>query len=479
MSRFRKERDALGTVEVPSGAYYGGFTKRAFDNFRISGLTIDPEFIRALVEVKMAATRTNSELGLLDKDKAEAILKAAGEVLEGEFAGDFPLDVFQAGAGTPWNMNVNEVLSNRANEILDSGLGVYDLVHPNDHVNMSQSSNDVVPTAARIAALKLNTALIDGLASLEEGLKLKSEEFGGVLKSGRTHLRDAIPITLGQEFRAFASMVGTSRRRLEASSGNLRKLSLGGTAVGTGLNTHPGYVEKALGYLRAITGLEVWRAEDFVEKTQFSSDFLEVMGALGEMATDFVKMGNDLMLLSSGPRTGLGELVLPPVEPGSSIMPGKVNPSVVECFNMVCFQVMGNRATVEMASMSGSLDLNVYVPLVAFNLLNSMRWMTNAVRMLDRLCVRGIEARREAAERHLTESNALATLLSPVLGYDEAAALADEALKRGLPIGEIVLERGVLTEEQWDELVSHSTAPNMQIVERIRRQRSGKAGVPR
>jgi aspartate ammonia-lyase len=479
VSRIREERDALGIVEVPSDAYYGGFTKRALDNFRISGLTIDPEFVRALVEVKMTAARTNAELGLLDEDVAKAILRAAGEILEGKFDGEFPLDVFQAGAGTPWNMNVNEVIANRANEFLGSGLGVYDRVHPNDHVNMSQSSNDAVPTAARMAALKLEPALVEKLAALEESLRAKSEEFDGIIKSGRTHFRDAVPITLGQEFGAFASMVGTSRRRLEASMESLRELFLGGTAVGTGLNTHPGYSEKALEHLKSITGLELERAEDFVEKTQFPSDFLEAMDALGEMASDFFKMGNDLMLLSSGPRTGLGELALLPVEPGSSIMPGKVNPSVVECFNMVCLQVMGNRAAVQRASMSGSLNMNVYVPLITFNLLNSLRWMTNAVGMLDRLCVRGLEARREAAERHLTESNALATLLSPVLGYDGAAELAEEALERGLPIGTLVLEKGVLTEEQWDELVGHSTAPNMHIVERIRKQRSRKAGATR
>jgi aspartate ammonia-lyase len=364
-------------------------------------------------------------------------------------------------------MNVNEVIANRANQMLGSPLGSYSPVHPNDHVNMSQSSNDVIPNAMRVTAIKLTGELIERVAELEDALQGKADEFKGVMKSGRTHTRDAVPISLGQEFRAYTSAVASGGKRITQAVESLRRLFLGGTAVGTGLNTHPEYPEKALGHLKRFTGLDLQRAEDFVEKTMFMTDFLSYMDALAALSVDLVKICNDLMLLSSGPRTGLGEISLPEVEPGSSIMPGKLNPSILEAVSMVCFQVMGARAAVENAAKFGALDLNVYTPVIAFNVFTSARWLTNAIRILTERCVTGIEANLDATGYYFDCSNAVATLLSPVIGYEAAAELANEALEKGVKVRDLVVEKGILTKEQIGELIDHSSEPNLHIVKRI------------
>jgi len=364
-------------------------------------------------------------------------------------------------------MNMNEVFANRANQILGSALGTYAPVHPNDHVNMSQSSNDVIPNTIRITTLKLCRGLIKGLIALEEALSDKADEFTKVRKSGRTHMRDAVPISLGQEIRAYSSAITTSRRRVESSMVGLSSIFLGGTAVGTGVNTHPDYPRLVLEDLKEITGLELNLADDKIEKTQFVSDFLAYMNSLTSLSVDLVKICNDLMLLSSGPRTGLNELVLPMVEPGSSIMPGKVNPSILECVNMVCFQVMGSRATVENASKFGVLDLNVYTPVIAFNVFNSVKWLTNAINTLTERCITGLEANTKATDLYFNYSNAIATLLNPVIGYKEAAVLAVEALESGMLVKDLVVEKGLLTEAQVEKLIIHSCEPNMHIVKKI------------
>ncbi len=467
MSHKRKEKDIIGAVDVPAEVYYGAFTARALNNFQISGLTIGKDFISSLVQVKIAAAKANHELGLLDKERTEAIIRAAKEVLKGKFDDAFPLDVFQAGAGTPWNMNVNEVIANRADEILGSKLGRYDRIHPNDHVNMSQSSNDVVPTATRLTVLKLCSTLLEELNLLEETFKVKAKEFKNVMKAGRTHTRDAVPITFGQEFDAFASALQTARKRLEISRKNIKNITLGGTALGTGINTHPEYPRLVLKHLREITELDMVLAEDFVERTQFVSDFLEFMNALGEVSVDLIKICNDLMLLSSGPRTGLNELMLPSVEPGSSMMPGKVNPSIIECCNMVCFQILGNRMAVEKASTFGNFNLNVYVPLIAFNLFNSIRWLSNAVKMLNEKCVKDISVNVKVAKYYLEYSNALATIIGPLIGYEKAAELAKEALAKNVPIRQLILERGILSKEQLEKLIKHSDRPNMELIKKL------------
>lgn len=474
MGSHREESDILGAVRVPAEALYGAFTTRARENFSISGVKIDEAFIATLAEVKKAAAQANGDLGLLEGESLDAILRAADEVISGEHAGEFPLDVFQAGAGTPWNMNVNEVIANRANQMLGSPLGSYSPVHPNDHVNMSQSSNDVIPNAMRVTAIKLTGELIQQIAELESILLVKAEEFKGVRKSARTHTRDAVPISLGQEFGAYASAIANDRKRIWRASESLRRLFLGGTAVGTGLNTHPEYPERVLEHLQSITGLKLGRAGDFVEKTMFMTDFLSYMNALAALSVDLVKICGDLMLLSSGPRTGLGEISLPGVEPGSSIMPGKVNPSIPEAVSMVCFQVMGARAAVENAAKFGSLNLNVYTPVIAYNMFTSARTLTNAIRILTERCVSGIEANLEATGYYFDYSNAVATLLSPVIGYEAAAELAKEALEKGVKVRDLVVEKDILSEEQIDELIEHSYEPNLHIARRIAEERRRK-----
>jgi len=468
MSSHRIERDFLGEVQVPFDTLYGGFTARVSESFKISGQTIHPLFIQTLAEVKKAAAETNNELGLLDDKVYEVIIKALDEVLEGKHSEMFPLDVFQAGAGTPWNMNMNEVVANRANQILGHPIGEYVPVHPNDHVNMSQSSNDVIPNTIRITSLRLVFHLLDSLTQLEVSLGAKAVEFRDIMKSSRTHARDAVPITLGQEFSAYASMVKAHLVNTRNSADPLSSIFLGGTAAGTGVNTHPDYSTLVIKHLSNITELDLRQAKDKIHLTQFMSDFMHLMNALSAFCVDIVKVNNDLVLMSSGPRTGLSEIQLPPVEPGSSIMPGKVNPSIIEAVNMVCFQVQGNRLVVENAAQSGLFDLNVYTPVIAFNLFNSLEWLTNAISALDLRCIQGIEANREVLERYYTDSNAMVTLLSPLIGYEKASELARTSLETVINAGELAITHGYITQDDLDAILSTPTGPNLHIIKKIK-----------
>jgi aspartate ammonia-lyase len=474
MPRFRSESDLLGEKEIPEDVYYGVFTQRALENFNISGQRIHPSFIKYLALVKKAAAETNQMLGYLNPRLSSAIMRTAKEVTEGKHGEEFNLDVFQAGAGTPWNMNMNEVLANRANEILGEPRGKYSPVHPNDHVNLMQSSNDVIPNTIRLTSLELMHELDESVKQLEEALTAKAREFMDIKKSGRTHLRDAVPITIGQELRAYSSALENTRLLLCGVNRNILQLSIGGTAVGTGINTDPKYHETMLKKLREYTGYDLIQASDFIEKTQFMSDFKALMDQLAGLAVVLLKICNDLMVLSSGPMTGLNEIHLPAVEPGSSIMPGKINPSILESVNMVCFQVLGNRAAVEQACSSGYLELNVYTPVIAYNLFNSISWLSNAVDNLRLRCIEGLGVNTEQAEDYFRYSNAVATLLSPIIGYDVASKLAEEAASSKKSVIDLAIERSLLTAEEAQLLVDHSTEPNMSLIHEILKKRKGE-----
>lgn len=426
----RTERDPLGTLEVPEELLYGVQTMRAVGNFAISGLRPLPAFVDAVVRIKRAAALTHRDTGRLEARLADAIVEACDEVLSGAHRDQFVVDVYQAGAGTSHNMNVNEVLANRANELLGTPRGTYAPVHPNDHVNMGQSTNDVIPTAIRLGVLGELAALAASLSALRASLAAKGEQFDSVLKAGRTHLQDAMPIRLGQEFAAWSVTLERALRRLGDAAEYLRDLGIGGSAVGTGVNVEPEYPARIVGHLRAMTGLQL-RTGDRIQLMQSMTDVASFSAALRSLALDLSRISSDLRLLASGPRTGLDEILLPAVQPGSSIMPGKVNPSIAEMVNQVCFQVVGNDTTVAMATEHGQLELNVMMPVIAHNVLFSMRILTNAARALDERCVRGIEANVEQCAYWLERSAALATALAPRIGYAKAAALAKESVKSG------------------------------------------------
>ncbi|TFH16988.1 aspartate ammonia-lyase [Candidatus Bathyarchaeota archaeon] len=474
MPDFRSESDLLGEKKIPEYAYYGVFTQRALENFNISGQQIHPSFIKYLALIKKAAAETNKILGYLDHILASAITRSADEVIEGKHTEEFKLDVFQAGAGTPWNMNMNEVLANLANETLGKPLGMYAPVHPNDHVNLMQSSNDVIPNTIRLTSIELIRELYKSLENLEQALTSKAEEFMNIKKSGRTHLRDAVPITIGQELKAYSKALKNARLQLSGADINLHQISLGGTAVGTGINTDPNYPKTMVDKLRKYTGYDLTQASDFIEKTQFMSDFKVIMDLLAGLAVVLLKICNDLMVLSSGPMTGLNEIHLPSVEPGSSIMPGKINPSILESVNMVCFQVIGNRAAVEQACSSGCLELNVYTPVIAFNLFNSISWLSKAIDNLRKRCIEGLGVNSEQVENYFKYSNAFVTLLSPIIGYDVASKLAVEAAYSRRPVIDLAVERGLLSVGEAKLLVDHSTEPNMIIIQEILKKRGRK-----
>jgi aspartate ammonia-lyase len=448
----RTEHDSLGEVEVPAGAYYGAQTQRAVENFQISGMRAHAQLIRATAMVKRASARANEALGKLEPRLAEAIDKAAAEVAAGQHADQFVVDVFQAGAGTSHNMNANEVIANRANELLGGQRGAYTPIHPNDHVNMSQSTNDTVPAAIRLAALLMAPALGDAFDALGDALEAKAREFDGILKSARTHLQDAVPIRLGQEFGAYAYTVRHALGRIEAALTSLEDINLGGTAAGTGMNTAPAYAETVAGELSAISRLELRPAPNLIAVAQSMSDFAHVSAALRNAALDLIQIANDLRLLSSGPRTGIAEIALPALQPGSSIMPGKVNPVIPEMTNMVCFQVIGNDAAIAAATQAGQFELNVMMPVIAHNLLQSMEILTNAVSALAEKCVRGITA-DEARNRHYFESSVgMATVLNPLIGYERAAKVAQESARTGETIIEVVRRQGLLSDDEIERL---------------------------
>src|SRR5213596_1501792 len=438
MSATRIERDPLGELPVPGSALYGIQTERARQNFPISQLLPLAPFVNAVVWIKKAAALTHKQTGRLDPKLADAIVRAADEVLAGEHRHQFVVDPYQAGAGTSHHMNCNEVLANRANELLGGKRGEYKPVHPNDHVNMAQSTNDVIPTAMRLPAL------LDAVGRLARAFLTKGKAFGKILKSGRTHLQDATPIRLGQEFVAYGHTIERNADRVAQAGDALRDLGIGGTAVGTGLNAEPAYPALMVQQLRAITGMELREGKDRIQLMQSMGDPAAFSGALRSCAMDLGKIASDLRLLASGPRTGLAEIVLPPVQPGSSIMPGKVNPSIAEMVNMVCYQALGNDVTIAAAAEAGQLELNVMMPVIAHNLLFTMQLLTNASRVFAERCVEGIEADRAQCEYWLERSPALVTALAPRIGYAEAAKLAKEAVAKNVTVRQLVMEKGVL-----------------------------------
>ena len=449
----RVEHDPLGAIEVPASALWGIQTERARRNFPISGLRPLPGFIDAVVRIKRAAALAHQALGTLDDERAGAIVGAADEVLAGLHRDHFVVDPYQAGAGTSHHMNVNEVLANRANELLGAVRGTYVPVHPNDHVNQAQSTNDVIPTAIRLAVLAAFPAFDDAAAALEHALAGRARVFDDIIKAGRTHLQDAMPIRLGQEFAAYAGTVARSRQRLARSLDDLRDLGIGGTAVGTGVNAEPGFAARVVHQLRADTGLALRVGTDRVQLMQSMGDVAAFHAMLRVFATDLSKIASDLRLLASGPRTGLDEIRLPAVQPGSSIMPGKVNPSIPEMVNQVCLQVLGNDATVSAAAEQGQLELNVMMPVIAHNVLFSVTILGNALRVFAERCVAGIEANREQAAYWVERSAALATALAPAIGYARAAELARRSVAEGVLIRELVAREQVLPPEELDRLL--------------------------
>jgi aspartate ammonia-lyase len=451
---YRTERDPLGTLRVPADAYYGVQTLRAVENFPISGMTAQPELVVVTVRIKKAAALANRELGRLDGRIADAIVRAADEILGGALRDQFVVDVYQAGAGTSHNMNTNEVLANRAAEILGEPRGEYTVVHPNDHVNMGQSTNDVFPTATRLAILSMQDDLVSAARALANGLEQKSREFDGVLKTGRTHLQDAVPITLGQEFSGYAANVAHAAADLERTAQQLLELNLGATAVGTGLNAGDDYTKLAVANLAREMNLPLRPAANRFRVTQSMGDVLAWSGAMRRQAVEVSKVASDLRLLSMGPRAGIAEIQLPSVQPGSSIMPGKVNPSVPEMVNQVCYQVYGCDATIQAAADGGQLELNVMMPVMAWNALHASRILRQSMRVLLERCVAGIKADETRARELLERSTAVATALSPYIGYAETADIAKTAVATGRTIRELVLERGLLPLDRLDQILS-------------------------
>ncbi|HEY6785275.1 MAG TPA: aspartate ammonia-lyase [Gemmatimonadales bacterium] len=449
----RNEKDPLGELPVPAAALYGVQTERARLNFPVSGLAPLPAFVTAVVWIKKAAALTHKDTGRLEARLADAIVAAADEVLAGKHRDQFVVDPYQAGAGTSHNMNANEVLANRANEILGEKRGTYKPVHPNDHVNMAQSTNDVIPTAIRLGALALLPGLLDALDGLAQAFLAKGKAFDQILKSGRTHLQDATPVRLGQEFTAYGHTIERNRRRIAQAAEDLRELGIGGSAVGTGLNVEPAYFEAMIRHLRKITGLELRAGADRFQLMQSMGDAAALSGALRTLAVDLGKIANDIRLLVSGPRTGLAEITLPAVQPGSSIMPGKVNPSIAEMVNMVCFQVIGNDATVAAAAEAGQLELNVMMPVIAHNLFFMMHLLTSAATIFTERCVTGIEADEAMCAHWLDRSPALVTALAPKIGYAESAKLAKEAIAKNETVRQLVTEKGVLKGAELDAVL--------------------------
>jgi len=450
----RVERDPLGEFSVPDDAYYGIQTARAVENFPISGLHAHVDLVTATVLIKKAAAQANVALGRLDARVGGAIVAAADEILAGALRDQFVVDVYQAGAGTSHNMNANEVLANRAAELIGGRRGEYSSVHPNDHVNMGQSTNDVFPTATRLALLLGHDALVQSARLLAAALRDKAAAFESVLKVGRTHLQDAVPMTLGQEFGGYAACIERGADDVAHAAAQLEELNLGATAVGTGLNAGDDYTDRAVNNLRQLTGFKVRPAENRFRVTQSMGDVLAYSGAMRRLAVELSKVASDLRLLSMGPRAGLGEIALPAVQPGSSIMPGKVNPSVPEMVNMVCFQVLGCDTTVCTAAEAGQLELNVMMPVIAWNALHASTILRQAMRTLRTRCVEGIQADTDRARELLDRSTAVATALSPYIGYAMTAEIAKESIRTGRPIRELVLQRNLLEATQLDQVLS-------------------------
>jgi aspartate ammonia-lyase len=457
----RIEKDSLGEVQVPDEAYYGAQSCRSRDNFNAAGEKLPLDIVYGIVKLKWACARANHVLGLLDERKKNAIEKACQRVLNGEFDDQFVIDVFQAGSGTSSNMNVNEVVANVAAEELGGKRGDRKTVHPNDDVNQGQSTNNVFPSAIKVAAVQLTVELIECLKKLIGALENKAREFAGVIKSGRTHLQDAVPVTLGQEFGAYARALEKDLGRLREARVKICELGVGGNAIGTGVNTKPPFRACIIEALRDITREPYRVAENGIEITQFLTDLADLSAALRMTAMDIGKICNDLRLLVSGPNTGLNEIMLPPVEPGSSIMPGKINPSICEAANMACIQVMGHDHAVALACAAGQLELNTHMPVVGYNLVKAIAILTRTCVMLSDKCIAGITANREVCYKNFETSGGLGTVLNPKLGYDRVAELVKESLKTKKTVRQLVIEKNLLTEAEFEKLVQSSTGPNL------------------
>lgn len=456
----RTEEDFIGKVQVPDQAYYGSFTARAAKNFRLSGMKVHPELIRSLALVKKCAAKANAELGVLDQKVAGAIAKAADEVIAGKLDKEFILDAFQAGAGTPLHMNVNEVIANRAEELLGGKKGGYKLVHPNNHVNMAQSSNNEVPSAIRIAALRLAARTVDETKLLQKSFEVKAKQYKNTMKIGRTHLQDAVPMTYGQVFQAYARAVEKDGEGISQAMERVREVGVGGTAIGSGITAHPEFSEKAVQYLNKESGLGLKPAKDGFELTQNMNDLLALSAALRAYAVTLNRIANDLRLLASGPKAGIAEIVLPEVEPGSSIMPGKINPSIPEAVNMVCFQVMGNDYAVLMAAQSGQLELNFATPLIAHNIFQSAELLANCSGMFREHCIEGLAIDKERTKDNLERSFGYATALNPYLGYKEVSLLVKEAYQKKVSLKELILQKGIMGKDDLEKVLSSASGPS-------------------
>ncbi len=451
--RKRVEKDYLGKKNIPADSYYGIQTERALENFSISYIKPHSEFIKSTALIKLAAAKANMIAGLLDSKRGNAIARASQEVVDGKLHHYFVVDVFQAGAGTSHNMNANEVIANRAIEILGGKKGDYKIIDPHDHVNKSQSTNDTYPTTMRITCLSLTEYLLKELEGLVKSFNTKAKQFDNVIKSGRTHLMDAAPIRLGQEFKAYADMLAKDKENILSASKKLLELNIGATAIGTGLNADPRYVSEMIKNLSKLTGFKLYRAKDLVEITQSMEDFVVFSSVLKALAIDLTKICNDIRLMGSGPTAGLAEIKIPAVQPGSSIMPGKINPSIAECMNMICYQIMGNDSTITLAAQAGQFELNVMMPLIAYNLIFSLQIMKNGLKMLREKLVDGIQANREWMKFIAEKSYGIAMALNPYLGYNKTAELVKIAMKKHKTLREIVLEKKLMTKEELDKIL--------------------------
>lgn len=451
---FRIESDSIGEKKVPKDAYYGVQTLRGANNFNITGLKLNVEFIKSIIQVKKAAAITNREIGLLNPDISKAIINACDEILEGNFYDDFIIDPIQGGAGTSINMNANEVIANRSIEILGGQKGNYDIVNPNDHVNMGQSTNDVIPTSGKITSLKLISKAVNKLNELCSAFDKKGEEFKDVIKMGRTQLQDAVPITLGQEFKAYSAVIRRDIKRIEKIKDELKVLNIGGTAIGTGINADEKYVNNIVPNLCKVTEMELYQAENLIDGTQNLDSFSAISGAIKTCAVNLSKIANDLRLMSSGPRTGFGEINLPAKQNGSSIMPGKVNPVIPEVINQIAFNIIGNDVTVNMAVEAGQLELNAFEPVIFYNVFQSIETLTNGVDTLISNCILDITANRERCSELVNNSVGIVTAICPYIGYRSAAKIAKKAIKTGESVKKIILNEGILKEAQINELIN-------------------------
>lgn len=450
---FRIESDSIGLRYVPKDAYYGVQSLRAAENFNITGLKLHKEFIKSLGQIKKAAAAANYKAGLLDERISRAIIQACDEVIEGNFLDQFIVDPIQGGAGTSANMNANEVIANRAIELLGGEKGDYDLVHPNDHVNMGQSTNDVIPTAGKITALRLLPRAVEQLVYLEKALEEKAKEFDDVIKMGRTQMQDAVPIRLGQEFRAYSSVVKRDILRLQRVKEELMVVNMGGTAIGTGINADKEYLNMIVPAINSIVNMNLKQSEDLVDATQNLDGFVAVSAAIKTCAVSLSKIANDLRLMSSGPRTGFGEINLPPKQNGSSIMPGKINPVIPEVMSQVAFNIIGNDITITMSAEAGQLELNAFEPIIFYKLFESIETLANGVNTFVDNCITGITANRERCKELVDNSVGIITAICPYIGYKKAAEIAKLAITTGEPVKKIIVEKGVLGESELDEIL--------------------------